>query len=115
MIFAALPGSEHHRLHYNASKASFILKSSASSDSHTIFFADFPNDPTWIPSGETIGRDVACHNTSCTDHTALSDRDTTTDNYIRSQPAIILDRDRLRLFKIINTAVFSRPHITFFR
>ena len=56
---------------------------------HMIFFSYFANNPAWISGSQTIWRNVPCHNTSCSYYTSLSYGNTTTNNHIGCQPAII--------------------------
>lgn len=56
---------------------------------HMIFFSYFANNPAWISGSQTIWRNIPCHNTSCSYYTSLSYGNTTTNNHIGCQPAII--------------------------
>ena len=66
-----------------------------------IFFSYFANNPAWISSSQTIWRNIPCHNTSCSYYTSLSYGNTTTNNHIGCQPAIIFYSNWFRIFKII--------------
>ena len=56
-----------------------------------------------------------CHNTSCSYYASLPYGNTTTNNHIGCQPAIIFYSDRLRILKSIKAAIFSFPDITLLR
>ena len=74
---------------------------------HMIFFSYFANNPAWISSSQTIWRNIPCHNTSCSYYTFLSYGNTTTNNHIGCQPAIIFYSNWFLLFKIIKASIFS--------
>ena len=73
------------------------------------------DDPAGISGSQTIGWDVSCHNTSCSDHTAFSDGNAATNHYVGCQPAIILYSDGPGIFQIINASIFSLLDIPFLR
>ena len=54
----------------------------ASCSFHTIFLGYLADDPAGISGSQTIGWDVSCHNTSCSDHTAFSDGNAATNHYV---------------------------------
>lgn len=80
-----------------------------------IFLSYLANNPAWISRCQTIGWNISCYNASCTNHTPFSYGDTTANDHIRCQPAIIFYSDWLRIFKIIKTSIFSLSDIAFFR
>ena len=80
-----------------------------------IFLSYLANNPAWISSCQTIGRNISRHNTSCSYDTSLPYGYTTTNNHIGCQPAIIFYSYWFRIFKIIKTTIFSLSDIAFFR
>ena len=79
-----------------------------------IFLSYLANNPAWISRCQTIRWNISCYNASCTNHTPFSYGDTTANNHIRCQPAIIFYSYWFRIFKIIKTAIFSFSDIAFF-
>ena len=87
----------------------------ASCSFHMVLLGYLADDPAGISGSQTIGWDVSCHNTSCSDHTAFSDGNAATNHYVGCQPAIILYGDGPGIFQIINASIFSLLDIPFFR
>ena len=82
---------------------------------HLIFFGYFANNTAWVAGRQAIRRNISGHNTSCSYDASLPYGNTTTNNHIGCQPAIIFYSDRLRILKSIKAAIFSFPDITLLR
>ena len=83
---------------------------SGKSHFHMILLAYFTDNPAWISSSKTIGWNISCHNASRSNHTPFSYGNTTANNHIRCQPAIIFYRN---CSNSLSVGSYSSPFIIF--
>lgn len=71
-----------------------------------ISFCNLPNHSAGISGGKGIRRDISGYYTSCADHAAFSDGNTSCNNYITGNPTVGTYCDRFSIFVIIAGSVF---------
>ena len=76
-----------------------------------ISFCNLPNHSAGISGGKGIRRDISGYYTSCADHAAFSDGNTSCNNYITGNPTVGTYCDWFSIFVIIAGSVVFKFYI----